>query len=546
MVKLDSASQLVATNFQIETVDLDQRTTLEITSATSIITDTAAEFLTADGVGFAVGDIVRISFLDASNTNNGTARITAVTANSITIADHSGTLTDQATGQPGNIHRIKKTFAFVEANGLNFVDGVSLGAIASKLYDLFDAGGLEKFDPPIQETEPRAKVITFRNGWEPANIATLNAIRDGAIRILDGVTGQVVREYANVESGILLPGPLLGTHPVKYWFREATGIDTFDLTTPLDSVTTDYINQLILIRDVPNAIDRTTEDFQLFLKMAVPGFTIDVRNLNEELGLTNLAPERYRTGLNIALDLKLADVNGNPLTPDTEIATQEPYISFSYTRNTPPLTRNIEGVDYTFTPIINRAGGTKEQIHEWLHWLARQNTDIDSGAGTLLGVYSPAISSFLGEQITFQGYADGTPATENNDTVHVDDTGTARRTAQEASFTIDFRVDPFLDTETADFKVFLAQAYNTDGATVIRDKNDQPMEGTIAGNEAVAYSISFSTFDQQGHTPGNPIPIIITLSSPNRLVPDSSSAEVQNNTTQIFVVNGSASSIVRN
>lgn len=551
MVKLESASQLTANNFLIETVDLDQRTTFSIDAGASTISDTAAEFETTDGVGFAVDDIIRISFLNANNPNNGTARITNVAAGTITIADHSGTLTTQAAGQPGNIHRIKKTFRFAEQDNLSFADGVALSAIASRLYDLFDTGGLERYDPPIVETEPRAKVITFRNGWEPFdgpghNNATLLAIRDGAIRILDGVTGAVSREYANVESAFLLPEAQRGTHRVLFWFAETVGAGDPVRTAAEQSVTTDQINQLILIRDVPNGIDRTTEDFELFLKMAVPGYTIDLRNLNQELNLTNLQPERYRTGLNISLDLKLADVNGTPLTPDATISSQAPYTNFRYFLQVPSVQRLIEGVNYDFNATITRTGGTKEQIHEWLHWLARQSTVIDSTTGgTLIGTYAGPISAFLGEQITFQGYADGTPPNENNETVYIDDTGAARRTDQEASFTIDFRVGNSLGSETADFKVFLTQAYNTDNAPVVQDRLGVDMAGTITGDETRAFSVGYTSFAQQGHTPGTPIPITITLSSPRALVPSSSAAEIQNNTTQIFVVNGVASSIVR-
>lgn len=559
MVKIDSAANLTVNNFIIQTVDLDQRTTLSINAGASTISDTANEFQTADGVGFAVDDVIRISFLDSSNPNNGTARITNVTAGTITIADHTGTLTTQAVGQAGNIHRIRKTFQFAEQDGLDFADGVSLSAIATRLYDLFDSGDLERFDPPIVETEPRAKVITFRNGWEPFNgpghnNATLLAIRDGAIRILDGVTGAVSREYANVESAILLPAALRGTHRVSYWFSEDQGVGVDPLLSAAEqSVTTDQINQLILIRDVPNSIDRTTEDFELFLKMAVPGYTIDLRNLNEELNLTGLQPERYRTGLNIALDLKLADVNGAPLTPDATIASQAPYTTFTYLLLTPTEVRTVEpGLDATFAAEITRAGGTKEQIHEWLHWLARQNSSV---RGSPDGTYLGAISAFLGEQITFQGYASGTPATENNDTVYIDENGAAVRTAQEASFTIAFRLGNALGAETAKFRVFLANSYNTDTAIIVQDKAGVDMASVpastdtnlvdLTGDDERQFSISYSTFNQGGHTPNTPIPIAITLSSPRALVPSTDLFEIENNTTQRFVVNGVASSIVR-
>lgn len=547
MTKLENASDLTVNNFEIETVDL-VGSNFSVTAASNQISVTGASFLDVNGdasnLAFDVNDIIRITFADPSNTNNGTARVTAVAANQLTIADHTGTLVNQGTGEQGNIHRIRKTFRLIrDVDNLVYEDGVTLNAIAGRLAQLFDAGDLEKFDPPYTETIPFAGSINFINGWEPFDQETIEMIREGAISISDGVTGLVEREYMSVNSAALSRT----THRPWYWFQNRlTGVPIGD---PVDSVTAGYMDQLILIKDDDAGIDRTGDHF--IVKVAEAGYPIQFINETDVQAITVLRPQIYRLGIgDRGIDLKLADTSGNPLVSDTIIETTLPYTAFTYTRYAAGnlQARLIDGVSYDFDAIIERDNGSADQIHAWLHWQARRrpgdNTFIDTGS-TLRGHFAPAISSFLGEQVTFIGYADNTPSNENNDTVHIDAAGNPQRTAREAAFTLDFRVGQLLaPAGSADFNVYLQSNYNTPDAAIVQNKDGVNMEGSITGDQTEAFSISFSTFNQQGHPPNTPIPIRVTLSAPGLLLPRTYDFTVQDNTTQIFSIDGIQTTVV--
>lgn len=521
MAKIINQSGLTANNLIFHIVELDQRSTISVTASTSTIADSAAEFVSA---GFAVGDRIYIRFASASNPNNGYATIATITAGAITVTGHTGTLTDQAAGSLCSIQRLKKTFEFVAVDGLDLVDGVSNLALASELQTRWDTGNFDKYDFPYTELRPDAEALTFVDGWEPHNLATVNAIRDGAIIIRNGETGALTREYMNVNSANFLNF----TGQAYYW-QEPDG----DIT---DFVTQGYVNQLILIQDVPNGVDFRN---YFVAKLAEPGRTVVYYNLTlEQEDIEILTAKKYGLILRDQLDLVLADASGNVRVDDNTIATQAPYTSITYTLFATPQSRSIEGTPYNFDAIVSRTGATKEQVHTKLNWLIRQKAlDIDSGSGTLLGGHSPAISTFLGSEITFQGFADGTPANERNDTIFIDNTGVGRRFDRTAAFAIDFIVEPMLTT-TAKFNVYLASVFNTDGSTPLLDGDGNAATGTLTTDETRSYTIRYSTFNQFGHTPGTPIPIVVTLSAPGELRPATYDFTINDNTTQVFQVRG--------
>lgn len=530
MPKIESAAGLTANNFIVRTVDLDTRNTISVNAGTSTISDSQNQFLSADGGAFAVGDEIRISYIDTSNPNAGTARITAVTAGTITIENHSGTLTTEPAGADVNIVRIRKTFELVAGqDGLDAIDGAALAAIVRKLYDLFYSGGLERFDTAIDETFPLALVSTFINGWEPHNQATLDMIRDGAIQINDGITGDLKRSYMLVQANPL-PQP---THRIFYWWDHITE----GLQPTIDAVTPQFMNQLVLIydRDLPNSDFRTST---LFLKLAEPGYLPVLVNLNEATNTLEWYANIFPSGIQTSIDPQLADATGTPFVTDTTIDTQEPYTSITFTQQVPNVNRTIEGVPYPFDAIIERSGATKQQVHQKLNRQIRHRdaTDIDAGPGFLRGEYSGPLSAFIGNQITFlRGYADNTPASEANDTVYTDANGIERRTDVIAALTINYNTPGNITLpQPADLKVFLSAQTNTDTAQPINDASGVPMIHTFTTSGSVSFSVRFASFNQFGHPAGTPIPIRYTISADAAIIPFARNEIVENNVVQAF------------
>lgn len=522
MPKISNQSGLTTNNLKINTVELSQRTTISVTASSSTISDSANQFVSA---GFAVGDRIIIRFADPSNLNNGYATIQTVAAGAITVTSPTGTLTNQAAGSACTIQRLKKTIQFVATDGLSFVDGVSLIALASKLQVLWDSGDYDSYPFPYTERRPDAETLEFVDGWEFHDTNTLNAIRDGAIVIRNGETGAVAREYMNVNS----PAFYNGTGQARYW-QSANGTIT-------NFVTQGYVNQLILIRDVPNSIDRRS---YFIAKLAEPGRTVVFYDIFiEQPDTGQLAAKKYTLFLSDQLDLVLSNPDGSVKVSDATIAGTAPYNTITYTRHSPTVARGIEGTNYNFNAIIARTGATKEQVHAKLNWLIRQQAiDIDSGSGTLLGGHSPAISTFVGTtDVSYRAYTDGLPENEKNDSTFIDAAGVARKFNRVAAFTLQFLVQPALQT-TADYVMFLASVFNTVGATPVLSSTGTPIAGTISADGSISWSVGYENFSQSGHPPNTPIPVVVTLSAPGELLPQDYAFTINNNTTQTFQIRG--------
>jgi hypothetical protein len=536
MPKITNQSGLNTSNLKLNIVELTQRTTISINSATSTISDSANEFISK---GFEVGDRIIIRFANPTNPNNGYATIDTVAAGAITISSFSpsnsgAVLTTQAAGASFacTIQRLKKTIQFVATSGLDFVDGVAQIALTSELQTLWDSGDYDSYPFPYTERRPDAETIELVDGWDLHDEDTINALRDGAVIVRNGESNALEREYMNVNS----PAFYAGTGQARFW-QTAGG-------TIADFVTQGYINQLVLIRDVPNSIDRRS---YFVAKLAEPGRTVVYYNLFiEQPDTGSLTAKKYTLFMNDQLDLVLANADGSVKVSDATISSSAPYTSITYTRHSPVAARTIESNSYDFDAIIARTGATKEEVHTKLNWLVRQQaTDIDAGSGTLLGGHSPAISTFIGtSDVTYRGYTDGLPASERNDSTFIDSIGVGRKFARVAAFTLQFLVAPYL-TGTAKFAVYLASVFNTDGITSILDSAGAAIEGTITGDTSLSFAVAFETFNQFNHPANTAIPIIVTLSAPGQLLPQEYAFVINNNTTQIFQLRGQETTAFR-
>jgi hypothetical protein len=523
MTKITNQVGLTANNLILHTVGLSQRTTVSVTASSSTIADSADEFVSE---GFAVGDRIIIRFANPSNPNNGFATIDTIAAGSITVSSHTGTLTDQSAGEACAISRLKKTFQLVEADSLDFEDGVAILALTSELQKLWDDGTFDTYPFPFEELRPDAETVVFTEGWEPHDADTINAIRDGAIRILNGETGALSRDYMNVKSAAFVGGTGVG----YYWQEDP---DSNPSATITDFVTNGYVNQLVLIRDVGNSIDRRTF---FTCKVAEAGRTVVVYDLVTGENTAELVAKPYNLLLQDQIDPKLADGSGTPLVTDNTIENNTPYTNITYTRHDPDVQRDIEGTDYDFDAIIARGGATAQQVHQKLNWLVRQkSTDIDAGAGTLLGGFSPSISTFIGDNVTYQGFTDGLPEAEKNTSTFIDSGGTARDFEVVASFAFQFFV-PTNFTGSAPYKVFQESVFGIANAPVMDDGAGDDVAGSITGAQTDDYSIQFNTFNQNGHPAGNPIPVLVSVGGgdTNTLPRVYGPFEIGNNVTQSF------------
>ena len=253
MAKIIAKADLVrGTNYKFHLVDV-QGSDISINSTLSQIISTTTSFVASTEVAgvvkrpIAVGDKLKLSNTGNAANEGVEVTVNTVAANLIGYTAVGGAPVTEAAGAAINITAFKKTFQFLAVGGLSFVDGVSAITWASEIVDEWDTGNLDVYDKIFTSIEPRAKSLASLNGWEPHDTNTLSALRDMAMEIKDTPTSTARRTYACLRSGNLHAA----TDQFYFWPPTDTA-----LTAPTGAVTQGYINQLVLIRDADNVIDR--------------------------------------------------------------------------------------------------------------------------------------------------------------------------------------------------------------------------------------------------------------------------------------------------
>ena len=249
MSKIENQSGLIlGTNLFLHIQEVED-TDISINATTHVITQVAGDFTAASSVagivgsGFVIGD----SFTVNSEVNEFVGVITAVVALQIDYTVSSGTEVTESAGGTIDIQRQKKFIEYQEVSGLSFVDGVLSTAIHSKMQTLWKDDDLDKFDPLSGAIEPRGKAMYFLNFWDFFNLSTQRAHRGGAVQIQDTKSSAVKKIYGHLTA----PKTVDATDQWNFWQREDAPLDA-----PTSAVTLQIIDELVLILDVANSIDK--------------------------------------------------------------------------------------------------------------------------------------------------------------------------------------------------------------------------------------------------------------------------------------------------
>jgi len=146
------------------------------------------------------------------------------------------------------------------------------------------------------------------------------------------------------------------------------------------------------------------------------------------------------------------------------------------------------------------------EIYEKLQYLLRQSTDIDDGAGTVIGNTYPTLAFFVGDILngTDGFYVGGLNSNFFNSVVYFDDGGTERRYPFISSGTISFGAN----AGSGDFEYFMFYSslplltnndYGESGATLVRDKDGNQITGTYTGSPIdFSFNYESETADEGG------------------------------------------------
>lgn len=339
---------------------------------------------------------------------------------------------------------------------------------------------------PMEAITPEQ--FEFINGWAPADDATRKLIRTAGWTEKNAA-GDVLRRYM----GVVSLGSLGGTDQPYYRFGTDDGTN-FTYAGP--------INEAVQIfGDASNGDFDYTDGDNIDVYCREQGKTYAYSN-NSQIGASTLTFQVYRFPLSNDTDLKIS-------TDDTTISTTAPWNQITIEYFATDQFYDVDGdtTDEAYRIVITDASGvaTTQEIYEKIQYELRQDSDIDSGAGTVNGKVADSLLSFVGDTLVGANgvFISGLNANYLNSVDFYDYGGTVRRYPFVAAGTINFGAN----AASGEFEYWMFFAtnptgdYGSDTAVIVNDKDGVPIHGTYAGSP-VPFTFNFDSNTQGGRTAG--------------------------------------------
>lgn len=304
---------------------------------------------------------------------------------------------------------------------------------------------------------------------------------DGGSFITDGykVGGYVVVENATTGANDGTLGPI-------------TSVSASSLGLPTGTVTADTDDNTATL-----AVDNRAA-FTVRLRVR------DADTYGKSFGQSNLAAIGKTALSNFKFSFPLGNAEDRKIeATDATIAGSAPYTGMSVTFYATPQSLGGGGVlvggPYNFGIVIDANSGTNQQVFEFVQYLLRQTSDIDSGAGTVIGRCMDGLCQFFGDSFEvgstdkgatfptnpFGGgsgvFVSNLSAASQNSTTVYDNTGTQRSFPEAIAGTIDLNQTLIDDTEAEYVLLF-----------------DRTLRNTVSDLVITAGSGASGTFDSSG------------------------------------------------
>ena len=179
---------------------------------------------------------------------------------------------------------------------------------------IFLPNDLDKYDPLSGAIEPRGKAMYFLNFWDFFNLDTQRSHRGGAVQVQDTKQSAIKKIYGHLTA----PETADTTDQWNFWQREDAPLDP-----PTAAVTLQIIDELVLILDVVNSIDKRGV---WLARCAEPGKSIAMQEIN-----MNFA-ETVAVTVTNAIDPILGD-SGGAFVADATILAGGIYADIDVTKN---------------------------------------------------------------------------------------------------------------------------------------------------------------------------------------------------------------------
>ena len=405
------------------------------------------------------------------------------------VSSSSGNL-----GVDGNIwlDLSAKTFELAAYGSLVAKDGVTLQALYSKFIKLWETAAYNKYPFPMYAIDALSGQFQFGtdggtdNGWKPLDDVTRQMLRDGGWSEYSA-GGVLNRQYVGLVA--LASGFPSGA---QFYYQLTNGGTSANFTF------TDAPNEGIQVYgDASNGNFDSRTFFKLFCREEA--YTFDDAVLGD-VGLTGTGA--FKVSLPISVS---AELPTKILDDDATVASTTPYTQIDVEYFGSDQNKTIGGGSYPFRVIIDNtvANATLEEIYTKIQYLLRQSSDIDTGAGTVVGKTADSLCFFVGDTLytTQSVFIDGVIPADLNRVVFKDHNGVDR-------------TYPFVAAGVLNFNSFLAQGgtgyyrmyftnddagtdagndYGTNGAITVNDSTPAAIAGAISSS-----SIAF-TYDYDGN-----------------------------------------------
>lgn len=370
-------------------------------------------------------------------------------------------------------------------NGLIAKDGVTWQAVYSKIQDLWATSTYQDSPMPVYAIDALSGQFQIGtdgstyNGWKWYDDTTRQMLRDGGWSEYSAA-GVLQRQYVGIVGlGTVSSGAQL------YYQRDAAD-------APTNFTFTDQVNEGIQVYG-----DATNGNFDK--RTYFKGFVREYGKKYKDSVLADTG--KTATGAYL-VNLLLSNEDDLKIQANDAAMSGAPYSGITVTYYGTDQNRTIGGSSYPFRVIINGNSATLEQIYTKVQYLLRQNSDIDSGAGTMTGKTAAALLEFVGDTlVTKQGvYIDNILPADSNRIEFYDQNNVKRTNPYTAAGTITFNA-PLVGSGSS-YRLMFATLpganndFGESGAVTVNDASGTPITGTISSS-----SISF-TFDYDGNTQG--------------------------------------------
>ena len=387
-----------------------------------------------------------------------------------------------------------KTFTLNQAGNLVYKDGVTLQALYSKFIKLWETSAYNKYPFPMYVIDAKSGQFNFGtdggtyNGWKPANNTTRQALRDGGWNEYLA-NGTLDKQYV----GIVSLGDV-STAAQLYFQRTSS-------EAPQNFTFVDEVNEGILVYTNGGADNRAY--FKAFVREYAKKYKSSTL---ADTGQSGTGAYIVNVLLSNETDLKITH-------DDTAVSTTLPYTGITVTYYGSDQSKTIGAGSYPFRVVVNGNNATLEQIYEKCQYLLRQNSDIDAGAGSVIGKTANELCYFVGDTlVTTQGvFIENIQSNDLNRIELYDQNNVKRTYPYVAAGTLNFNsylssggtgvyVMYHADTVTGD--------YGTANAIIVKDGSNADITGTIS-SASVGFTFDYDGNVQGGRTAATDAPVVI-------------------------------------